>query len=632
MQSQVSNRFTVVLGASPTTELNVAPELSAMGINVIKQSPDQVTWSATPQMRQPGYGTYKTHLGHFISAFYRGTPVNLSLPGCTIPAEVTSIPEWGLPKVAFGWGIPVANEVLDNLRETWKAYDVSGMGKAGLAVDNPNMDAIRHILSTNPTRNFPAPYGMTNLSTLAAARVSKGILYAFSKLQQYPAFLDQEHYEMFVDERHYMAGEDVNTEFQTRVAIQGRDTIDWPHDIPQHFTKLGNLASPGSVQNIIDPTSFTPPCGGIWFPYISPVANYDTKTAVSVIQTYFSSCLGDSAEEINTTIEQLRSAWGLLGRTEWGKQITHAFYVMRIAIECQCSVRLAFEGANYLGVVMLGEGYELCINNGVVSIGSAEQLGDAMRLGGSNKLILRKIANAASMRMEELDNITSMWELRHKLFEDGCPLDQQREIIRMASGLRFEGGIHWKPVVSSFTKAAEYIASPTPIEEYNKSDNLPITASSLFSLDKVAVIWSCFGEVAPSFRIPGGSVFKLARGGNTVSRNIGLGRKATKEVLNVTKVSLRMVSLELAISDIKAVIQDKEIHNPFATPQPKRSTANAYKTFSGNNMDKVVGALRLIAKVDVVEGVSLDKGKKRMFDGDGAAGPSAKRGALDLTW
>jgi hypothetical protein len=278
----------------------------------------------------------------------------------------------------------------------------------------------------------------------------------------------------------------------------------------------------------------------------------------------------------------------------------------------------------------MGSNFLVEVNSQVYRPGSSENLRDAVLLSGSNQFILRKIAIECAMGEKGLDDVKKMWALRIKISESGgCSLNLQKEIEKLAMQLRFPEDKTWKPIVSDIARAASYMDDGTPIVDYPLHENLPITASSLFSNDKLRVIWSCFGYTAPSFRIPGGAAFDLSVPQNFVTRRAGAFSKQTSETLVVSKISLRMVALDQAISDTEVMIREKQALNPFALPNMKRSAANQYKVFTGKDFQRVVENLRLIAKVGVV-GVSSSSGTKRKATGgDHDEAPFRKKTAFD---
>jgi hypothetical protein len=397
----------------------------------------------------------------------------------------------------------------------------------------------------------------------------------------------------------------------------------------QWITNLGKDMLPFSKAIVVmEPRTIA--MGGLWFPFVSELALFDTETVPTVVDRWFLSSLAGETTECIQMMNKVRSDFGVLGKTEWGKGMTHVFKCLDICIRAQGRLRIILDNGVYLGSCIMGSNFLVEVNSQVYRPGSAENLRDAVLLSGSNQFILRKIAIECAIGEKGLDDVKKMWALRIKISESGgCSLNLQKEIEKLAMQLRFPEDKTWKPIVSDIARAASYMDDGTPIVDYPLHENLPITASSLFSNDKLRVIWSCFGYTAPSFRIPGGAAFDLSVPQNFVTRRAGAFSKQISETLVVSKISLRMVALDQAISDTEVMIREKQALNPFALPNMKRSAANQYKVFTGKDFQRVVENLRLIAKVGVV-GVSSSSGTKRKATGgDHDEAPFRKKTAFD---
>jgi len=633
MSAGISNRYTVYFGVKNPSNVQIAPSLEARGIPLLRQEPSKATVVVIPDAPQTGYGSYIHALPYFMKAYMTGRRVNLINPTAQLePTPFEEMATWGLPDIVFGWRFAIASEVIDNLRETYLAYDTVGQGRPGMAISAPNLETIRSIRETNPDTVFPAPYGFANLTTIGTAIVAYRIVNQFAALQQYPAWMDPTHYTNWS----ILCSEGTTTEEgETEMA-----TEDWIGSIrtddgvvtcrgDQWITNLGKDMLPFSKAIVVmEPRTIA--MGGLWFPFVSELALFDTETVPTVVDRWFLSSLAGETTECIQMMNKVRSDFGVLGKTEWGKGMTHVFKCLDICIRAQGRLRIILDNGVYLGSCIMGSNFLVEVNSQVYRPGSAENLRDAVLLSGSNQFILRKIAIECAMGEKGLDDVKKMWALRIKISESGgCSLNLQKEIEKLAMQLRFPEDKAWKPIVSDIARAASYMDDGTPVVDYPLHENLPITASSLFSNDKLRVIWSCFGYTAPSFRIPGGAAFDLSVPQNFVTRRAGAFSKQTSETLVVSKISLRMVALDQAISDTEVMIREKQALNPFALPNMKRSAANQYKVFTGKDFQRVVENLRLIAKVGVV-GVSSSSGTKRKATGgDHDEAPFRKKTAFD---
>lgn len=641
MQNAVQNRFTVFFGIRNPSNTAIAPALEAMGLPMLRQEIGLAQIYSIPDLNQPGYGLYKTSLPHFINAYYHKRPVNLLTPGISLPSVTwESLQSFGLPNVAFGWSISIPSESLDQLRERDGATDVSGQGRPGLLIESPSLDNIHNVRATHPDLTFPPPYGATNLSTIPTAVTSIRIMNLFAALQQYPAFMDTEHYENFIEYRGRGAADDAEVLPSATESEGIIDRVITPEGVFVVQTRVKQAFTSFKTDSFIpydkydccwatNPSSI----GGLWFPYIAELALYDTETVPRVVDLYFKGSFGEDSREIIGMMMRFRADWGLLGKTEWGKAMSHVFTCMKIAIEGQGVIKFHIEEGRYLGSVVQGSNFTVSVNKQDYRPGTFEQLKDAVNMSGSNQLILGNIGamvRGKSGRIVDLSEVKGMWELRCKIWESFVSVESQGEIIKLAGQLRLPKS-HWKMSVQGFEKAAARLTDGTPVKDYGEEEDLPITASALFTQDKPFLIWSCFGPIAPSFRIPGGQPFDLTKSQNIVTRRAGaFGKGGKAEMIVVSRLSMRMVALEMAVEDLKTMMREKTVLNPFGAPNTRRSTANQYKMFTGADFQRVVGSLRTIAGVGAAEGQASGSGKgKRRAGGEPEDMPGAKRSVLD---
>lgn len=628
-----NNRFTVLFGARLSGNVRTAPILEARGINLLRQSPATVRIQALPETPQPGYDIYVRNLPVYLHAFFDDRDTTIDRYYRTIaPLSYDKCIPLGFPDIIVGWVRPI-EETLETFRREYGARDVMSQGKPGMIVTHVNVMKIREIQNSNPITTFPAVTGCANLNTLGVVALSIRIASLFLHMHQYPAFGDREHYENFLamEEEEESVHEEMTVD-PAPTTVTGkkkekteRQRREWDGRNQQYITRLRGLDK-------LPVSSFMLPTGpvssdGLWFPYVSELSNPDKTTVPEVIYNWFLGALGENQEDASITHSRVCAEWGVLASTEWGKALAHIYRVIDIAIRVQGGVKLKFDGDVYLGAVITGSGWLVTVNERNFVPGSAEQLNDAINLSGSNTLILRRIStiiHAPDEARVAIEAVESMWQLRLILASGGVPTDIQVEVTNAARMLRFKT-VHWFCGRPGVEKAAEYLSDNKSLADYGQGEDLPIRAEYIFSTDKTAVIWSCFGPMAPSFRIPGGSVFDLTAPTNTVKRVVGGMRSGKSESLPVTAVSSRVCALELAIEDLKRMIDDKKILNPFAQPRVKRSAANQYKVYSGNEMTAVITALRRICNATV----SLAEGsKKRKAVEDTGEEPGSKRSAL----
>jgi len=251
--------------------------------------------------------------------------------------------------------------------------------------------------------------------------------------------------------------------------------------------------------------------------------------------------------------------------------MSHLYVGIRLAIEGQCLCRPLYEDNVYLGFTLLGAGFTVEINRVPYRPGSKADLVTAIEKTGSNVSILTAIMDTIGVEEEDekelFKNIKTMWALRKAIKDYGVTEEDKRRVIEMAKMLRFAEK-HWKSNPEDFAHAAELLCKPGSIDDIPaNADDLPIHPSYLYSSDAKAVVWSCFGGIAPTFRITGGTKISLD-GDLTYTRSIGAGRGGLqKETLKMTELSCGFVVLDKAIEDLKVMTDEKSILNPLAQPR-----------------------------------------------------------------
>jgi hypothetical protein len=614
MQSIQNNRFSVLFGIKNPTNTQVSPALEALGIRMLRQAPSDTNLDVIRIYDQTGYCVYKHNLPAYMRAFYEEKPRSLLNPLVGLPRlNWDELITFGLPEIICDWSFPLPDEVADALRTNLDAQDARDKNnKPAMVFPKLTPLQIPTLRETNPNNRTPAPFGLANIGCIPVVKVCYTLLNLFSRLQQYSSAIDSEHaFSIEMMKRQAVEGDNTDAEMEVaelpdhyvQSITHGGTTIRCSG--PQAATHLGpSTVTYPEYSSQYDATRLA--CGGLFFPYISELAAWDKKKVPSVISRYFQGCLGETVEDVEEMIEMVRREFGVLGHTEWGKEMTHAFTCMGLAIESQSKLWLVIDEGVYLGAVLEGTGFSLFCNREEFQPGSRDQLIDAVAKGGNNMSVLAKIGQYVRGEGDEVVNFTDvnrMWKLRRRLEQNRVRGDDKEEIIKLAKQLRFRDDISWKPIVDDIVRSGEYLSDNYRLNEYSEDENLPITATALFSDDKEFVIWSCFGYVAPSFRIPGGTLFDLRSVQNVVTRNVGGvrgGQSVSKEKLIVSKIHLRVVDLELAVRDLKDMIREKTILNPFATPVMRRSNEARFKMFTGQGMNKVVAALRDICRVGTV--------------------------------
>jgi hypothetical protein len=339
------------------------------------------------------------------------------------------------------------------------------------------------------------------------------------------------------------------------------------------------------------------------------------------METYFLKCLGDTTEEIIEGLREFRSAWGNIHRTTTGVMLSFLAICIRVALQAQARVYPIFESGSFVGVVLSGSAFTIDLEGTVYRPVSRETLSPVIALADSHAIALVAISKKAGNDAQQKRVLasTSMVELREILRAVWTIEMAKDDVLRLAKGLRFKKtDAPWGINVNTLTKALTLITQPAlPLES-----NLPLHNSMLFESDRTKVVWSCFGGMAPSFRIPGGRPMSLT-GPMTVPQR-GAGGKKVDDI-HVSKVACRNVILEVAIRDLKEMMDLKEILNPFGTPNQKASQMNQDRFFSGDDGKAIIALLRSSCGVSAAD---LSTGKRKAQEVEESGAKKQKRGAF----
>jgi len=467
-----------------------------------------------------------------------------------------------------------------------------------------------------------------NIKAMIRLRHTIAIFSSFLHTHKYPAFTDREH----LNEVTPALGGRVSGDPMT---VDGEKIYDSKPEAP-----FGNkdIAVKKMAYMTIDYTKDTtfkgidpwldfsvdyekiPNAEGLWLPYISALANHDTDKVPDVIEKYFLRTLGETLEDCILEMREMRGEWGMIGKTDSGKEISHFAAALDLAISGQARVVPCFRLGRYVGSILSGGGYsiDVCeksyrpVDHGdlVKAIKGSDMhtlaLASMSRLMGSE--VLRKEFNTAA---------TSMLSLRNFMIDTWAQEKNKGELLRHAAYLMFPDSKPWAINESTIANAFEKITDPNFTLKTALPRDFPVHYSMIFEMDTLSVVWSCFGGMAPTFRIPGGHQFDLKE--EMVFDQKAKDGKITKR--NLVRIAVRNVILPKAIADLKIVQSEKTILNPLSAPKVRASAQNQDRIFTEERGKLLMAALRQFC------GIQLDKkGKKRAREDDDGEEPAHKRG------
>lgn len=458
-------------------------------------------------------------------------------------------------------------------------------------IRNPSVDLIRTLLAVQGVNRIcPAPDQFVNLSSLTYVALVRKIFSGFFKVHTYAAYTDETHLADFggpVEDSSAKgkrkAPDDQSGSRKKKPGESSRgsdDDSDEPEpemDIdstgqegPSGFENISWAYPNGNVDNIGwgDPESLGS-TGGLWLPFVIELLDYDSKTVVETIVKHFLGCLGSNTESCRQMVDNLRSAWGVVCKTNLGKVFSHMAKCIDLGIQAQARVFPVFSGDVYEGCVLAGYGFTLVIDKRVYKSLSPSELAPILSSARRSSEAIKAIAVlSGSTNADWISGnctFTSLMSVKKELALLAITERARDEILKIAGKL--PRGSKWQLNPNSLIKAFDLLSHSS---WETLPEDLPIGPTMLFETDVVSVVWSCFGEMAPSTFFAGQASHPL--GSAKFPKHIGF----------------RQAVLPEAIGNIKEVLRTRQVTIPSLN---RRSALHKDRVFEGSNAVNVIAAM-----------------------------------------
>lgn len=359
---------------------------------------------------------------------------------------------------------------------------------------------------------------------------------------------------------------------------------------------------------------------GIIIGYHDELPKTDKVTVPSVVRRFFYGCLGHDEEEAAQNYADIQQAWGVLAKSSFGNRLTHLFKCIEIALEMQTTVQPIIVKGNYAGCVLQGAAWHLTINGRHYNPYPLEDLKKGLLKvdGHANALwaIFQKISfltpEDRSEAWKKCNSTQKLYEYTNALGVGGT--ENQDAVLKLARFLSFDNEKPLTATANNIELALQYIADGTK----NILDLPYLHPSMLFTTNRRHLVWSAFGDAAPSFRIDSGRRMLL-----TKPLEIVLPKSATgaPEKKNINKIAANIVVLPLAIKHLDETFNDKTIWNPHGNAGVGQSVNNMYRTYEGDSCQKIVTAFRKAMKISI----SSESGAGKRKNDDDLGGAQKKR-------
>lgn len=566
--------------------LTVSPALQSLKIDLLRAAPCDVGVIARPLTTQPGYASYVTHLPAFLKSYVSRQVEPVDRTGFPVSLPIEKCINLPTPPLVVDYKGPIPSNFVEGLTKI--GFERLKINKTDNILRFPtiNFDQAREIRRTSPNETTPAPVNAVNLQAFDMWVLSVRLVSNLLLAHTYPAFTDDEHIMDDLDELTVHLGKRVADSTITNTSKRARrDT--GGHSTP-HEDDDEEMVEPDEDLQLVDTIqlrkakpprndvvgwgapSELPNTSGLFFSYIPELTSFDTKTVPSLIERYLLQSLGSTPEQQLDRLDRLRSAWGIIGKTDAGNALSHMAKTILLCLTSQTRAFPIIRDRVYQGCVMSGGRFFVGIHGTVYKPIAFNKLSEEV---GSHHLHSSSLDRILELAVGEDWSLKprpkNMRSLRLMILDCNTDESDRDEIRRLAVHLHFENDKFLAVNSQSISKVLEDVS----ISSDNQSVDLPMHHSALFSRDGVLVALSAFGYQAPSFHID------------------NCPKISIKESKPPNTLVVRQKTLDLAVVDWKLMLETHEIRN-----NPRNlSRANRDRSLVGNEKVTVWSALKKLA-------------------------------------
>lgn len=492
------------------TAQTVSPAVQDRGLSLLRAKPCDVQVTVLPVSIQPGYACYVMNLPAFMEATLTSRRTLICDRGYPIHRVAYELP-WTLPSLIYDFLTPPSERRIEELRT--HSGTILGRGRTSYVMRSPTLEAIRTLVSIGANSHTSHVMGTVNLDAMKMVYILRKIFSAFLLTHVYPAFrhtsdlkpttvdvLTTVTKKRKVSTTSYIACvTDVVTNLEDPVEIdEGSPGISHQRstDIRLTNAKPTPISNDkwGAMENI-------PNASGLYVPYVKELASADTHTVPNLVSTTFVRCLSKTAKGMFRSMEQLRSAWGVIAQTDLGHEISHLAKCIEIALQAQSTVYPVYTNGIYEGTVICGAGYSMCIKDRVFEPLTYANLQEVVRDSSAHSQSLERICSV--LREEHRDEISECRTMRGlSEIVKGIELDvlQRSEIVKAAHNLSYPSR-YWSTATVNVKIMLDFLVNT----EKAIPVDTPMHPKYLFSVDHMELVLSAFGHQAPTFMIPNGT-------------------------------------------------------------------------------------------------------------------------------
>jgi hypothetical protein len=568
----------IFFGHKASENGKISSALSDRGIRMFRASPGEIHAVGLNRLQQPGYLSYMMALPAFMHANETRKVVGISARGYPLTIAQSLLIPIDFPKVFIKAKKGQSNVYGGKFEE----YMARSDGTTYLAPFDKALLGIIRSPKVDSSAYSPAPF--IRLYDVPAMITIARLVSSFFRTHRYPAYADDDHFEEIQigieTTKHNREPEDDNMIGAKRRVIEVNSSVgpvqgflnvdDTVKEGLETSKVVFHVAKPGHASNLTwGLPSDIPQTHGIHFPYVDELSKVDKDTVPRVLEKYFIRALGRTTEEALRNYSDVVQGWkASLSTTLWGRQMSHLFRVIEIALPAQARPFPIVDSGLYCGAFLSGAGFSVGMGKDVHRPDTYAK--SFMELGcyGTNDTIIEEIAAAVGLDTDSEDLPEFRLHARKgvrslsKWIRDNRTFGPTELEAATKLTMQLRTNIPYRvPNVAGLKWAIDGIKSG---EEPDESE--PMYPMAMFNVDIFSLYLSAFGPLAPSPEMPGGSLMKLTSDGR-------LPEKFNKVL------AMRLVTMETAIVEWRAALSSGVIHNGFTN----LSAPYEYSTITGKD-------------------------------------------------
>lgn len=264
-------------------------------------------------------------------------------------------------------------------------------------------------------------------------------------------------------------------------------------------------------------TGAAPTLPGLLFPYFPGLLEDDRQFIPSVVRTYFLQCLGNDREEICSAFNEFKGGCGTWASSESGRSLQHVFAGIQMALESQTRLFL-INDRTYTGFSLHGWYFHVSIYNRVYVPLEQEKLTEEIRQADEHANAVVEIMRVLKELKVDKNCPKDYKTLPKKLVDLQGPRhlhelicfrirteEVDEKIDALVAATSFPQT--FRPfTVDNIIKAIDWIVNDEAIPV---NEPMFIGGGIARRVEKSIEAFSVFGELGPSFIVPGGRGVKI---------------------------------------------------------------------------------------------------------------------------